>query len=574
VRKLELETFDDDSSVPPYVILSHTWGPDEVTLQDFQKRREQSRQKQGYSKIQQTCSLAISTYCVDYVWIDTCCIDKKSSAELSEAINSMYRWYANAKLCVVYLEDLEAVDDGAEFSRRFQQCRWFTRGWCLQELIAPKALEFHCSRWRQVGSRHDLADSIRTRTGISDELLKGYRHLADYSIAQRMSWAANRQTRRTEDRAYSLLGIFDVNMPLLYGEGNKAFLRLQEEILKESQDLSIFAWQRQSSSDDGDGDLTSGLFTPFLDDFALAGDITVSGGSFLKKEVTLSNKGVKFEAAMLHRDWDERCWVLLLDIMQSPTASLGIFVMQIRPNVFIRIRPSRLKTLDAEAMDIPFSHQSKDWLDIFEMQDVCNYTLYMPKVLASDKIDVGMFVEYVRMESQGMRFLPRLSSCLRNFCVVNVFPGALWLTEAGSFVWWGKTAFAGYMEIYIDLGSGMLIDTNSIVLACGKGDVGGWCHLSDSTKPNSTETVDAIHQFQARRLTYYELTLTIEPRRVHAVPVMYTNGIETGYVLSAFVRHDVRFMPPRWQVHFSLDRGELRPNPSAQSLLTICRGQR
>lgn len=560
MRKLELETFDDDSSVPPYVILSHTWGPDEVTLQDFQKRREQSRQKQGYSKIQQTCSLAISTYCVEYVWIDTCCIDKKSSAELSEAINSMYRWYANAKLCVVYLEDLEAVDDRVEFSSRFRQCRWFTRGWCLQELIAPRALEFHCSGWRQVGSRHDLSDRIRTRTGISDELLKGYRQVADYSIAQRMSWAANRQTRRTEDRAYSLLGIFDVNMPLLYGEGNKAFLRLQEEILKESQDLSIFAWQRQSSSRDGGG--TSGLFTPFLDDFALAGDVTVSGGTLLKKEVTLSNKGVKFEAAMLRRDREERCWVLLLDIIQSPTVSLGIYVMQMEPNVFHRIRPSRLKTLDAEAMDFPSSHQSKDWLDIFEMQDVCNYTMYMPKVLTSDKIGLGMFLEYVRMASGGIRFLPRLSSCLRNLCVLNVYPGALWLTEAGSFVSWGETAFAGYMEIYVDLGSGMHTDTKSIILALGKSLAGGWCHLSNSTEPGSAVVVDSIHQFQTRRLTYYNLLLRLLPHRVHTTPVVYVDGTESGYVVSAFVRHDERFMPAQWQVHFSLDLGELRPDPS------------
>lgn len=165
----------------------------------------------------------------------SCCIDKTSTAELSESINSMFRWYQKAKVCYAYLED---VDDVSEFARS----RWFTRGWTLQELIAPKDLYFYSTNWALLGNKNDLQGDLETITGISRDVLSGATHSRKVCIATRMRWAANRQTTRIEDIAYCLMGIFDVQMPLLYGEGKRAFARLQQEIMRGSDDQSLFAW--------------------------------------------------------------------------------------------------------------------------------------------------------------------------------------------------------------------------------------------------------------------------------------------------------------------------------------------
>lgn len=551
-HKLELESFDDDSAVPPYIILSHTWGADEVTLQDFQKRREQSKQKQGYAKIQETCALAIKTYHVDYAWIDTCCIDKRSSAELSEAINSMYRWYQNAEVCVAYLEDLSG-DIDARFEERFRGCRWFTRGWCLQELIAPKAMYFYCNNWTRFGSRKGLSNSIQLRTGISQELLRGNCELSDYSIAQRMSWAANRQTTRTEDRAYSLLGIFDVNMPLLYGEGTKAFLRLQEEILKESEDQSIFAWRSSLAVDE---DTTTGLLALSPDDFALAGNISVSGEAMLRKEITLNNKGIKFEAAMLYRDRDDQQdrWVLLLDVTENPGEVTGIFVIQVQPNVFRRMKPGYLKRLDARFVDLHFSHQRKDWLDIFEPHTVCNYLLYMPKVERNSLFTAS--VESAHMVSGGMRFMPRRGTEIPYYRVLNAYPGTLWFSEMGSFVSRERTSFAGYLELRFDIGTGQ--ETEPIILACGKDGRGhGWCHLSSSTSRTSWDITSRIEAFHTRKVAYDAIMAEGHPYRTHVIPITPKGtGRPSGYLCSAFVRYHPIAHTHMWQIHFSVDKGE------------------
>lgn len=153
----------------------------------------------------------------------------------------MYRWYRNARSCYAYLADV-SIDGGAEtVEGKIEGSRWFTRGWTLQELVAPANVEFYSKDWESLGSKSDLHALLTEITGIEERVLRtGF--LEDVSIAKRMSWAARRRTTRVEDRAYSLLGIFDVNMPLLYGEGIKAFIRLQEEIMRVSDDQSLFAW--------------------------------------------------------------------------------------------------------------------------------------------------------------------------------------------------------------------------------------------------------------------------------------------------------------------------------------------
>ena len=234
--------------VPPYGILSHTWDKNEIVFRDLS--RPDHRESPGYAQIEGCCQQVVRDG-LDYVWIDTCCIDKSSSAELSEAINSMFKWYENAEKCYVYLVDVPDGDDPFASDSAFRHSRWFTRGWTLQELIAPRNLTFYTHAWTVLFSGalssnyfsnagpYRLLQSI---TRIPGACLAYPEFYKSYSIGVRLSWASNRVTTREEDMAYCLLGIVEVNMPLLYGEGAKAFLRLQEEILKFSDDLTILAW--------------------------------------------------------------------------------------------------------------------------------------------------------------------------------------------------------------------------------------------------------------------------------------------------------------------------------------------
>ncbi|KAF5586858.1 beta transducin [Fusarium pseudocircinatum] len=252
-KTLQLESLEDESE--KYAILSHTWGTDEVLFSDIQDptRMEEIRKKNGagYRKIVQSCEKALSRG-LDYLWIDTCCIDKSSSAELSEAINSMFRWYNKADICYVYLTDVFLHAVGIGLTSGLKQSRWFRRGWTLQELLAPDEVEFFDHNWTPVGDRHTLASTIKEITDIDESFLvrpEGKKDrrisvkLQRENVATRMSWMAHRETTRVEDIAYSLLGIFGINMPILYGEGSRAFLRLQEEVLKKSQDQSILVWR-------------------------------------------------------------------------------------------------------------------------------------------------------------------------------------------------------------------------------------------------------------------------------------------------------------------------------------------
>jgi hypothetical protein len=233
-----LELCEFQGRIPDYAILSHTWETEEVLYNDIY--RPEKKQMAGYKKIERCCSqAAYDGY--GYVWVDTCCIDKSSSSELSEAINTMYHWYQNAKVCYVYLADVPSRgNDG--FENAFNESRWFTRGWTLQELLAPPVVLFFDKHWIKIGTKFNLQHIISTATGIPANVLVGDVQLDSVSVGQRMSWASKRKTTRAEDMAYSLMGVFGVNMPMMYGEGNKAFIRLQLEILKISDDHSMFAW--------------------------------------------------------------------------------------------------------------------------------------------------------------------------------------------------------------------------------------------------------------------------------------------------------------------------------------------
>jgi hypothetical protein len=266
-RTLQLEEFFD-ASIPKYAILSHTWEKEEILFSDMTDL-DTARRKAGFAKLQGACILAASQRC-DYIWIDTCCIDKSSNAELSEAINSMYRWYKESQTCYAYLSDVTDVE-------HLGNSRWFSRGWTLQELIAPVKVEFYGSGWEYLGKKDDPSfRSILSQASLVDEcVLTGSVHPTSVSVAKRMYWASKGRTTRREDEAYCLMGLFDVNMPLLYGEGDKAFMRLQQEIVRITDDQSILAWYCHWDADPDAEDLIKSCLAPSPRCFAKSGGISL-----------------------------------------------------------------------------------------------------------------------------------------------------------------------------------------------------------------------------------------------------------------------------------------------------------
>jgi hypothetical protein len=223
----ELSLVEVVGEAPRYAILSHTWvHGEEVTFGEMMSGAGKS--KSGYAKIL-FCGKQAARDGLRHFWVDTCCIDKSSSAELQEAINCMYRWYRDSARCYVYLADVSRAAFDRD-SSVFRDSRWFTRGWTLQELIAPAMVEFFSHEGDRLGDLASLELHIREATGIPARALRGG-SLHDFSVAERMAWAKGRETTREEDIAYSQLGIFDVQIPLIYGEGReKALRRLREEI--------------------------------------------------------------------------------------------------------------------------------------------------------------------------------------------------------------------------------------------------------------------------------------------------------------------------------------------------------
>jgi len=333
---LQLKEFQT-CPIGQYAILSHRWQEREVTFEEFRiqssnlftSRPAGRQQQQGLQKVRQFC-LQARVRGLKYAWVDTCCIDKRSSAELTESINSMFKWYANAKECYIYMSDVdlnnthavsmtEPVIDSltdllkalpttqkpiqrpdvksklhrSRLPENFDRSSWFRRGWTLQELIAPSHALFFDTHWTYMGDKRNLASRISQATGIGEGLLLANRTLAEYSVAQRMSWAAHRMTTRPEDIAYCLLGTFDINMPLLYGEGKKAFLRLQEAIIQSSDDESIFAW---TGIEPGSG---AGLLAPEPQAFSEAQHIEQVRSRSGQSPYSMTNKGLAIERDLI-----------------------------------------------------------------------------------------------------------------------------------------------------------------------------------------------------------------------------------------------------------------------------------
>ncbi|KAK5696353.1 hypothetical protein LTS12_028577, partial [Elasticomyces elasticus] len=240
VNTLELHTFVCD--MPRYAAASHRWKDgEEATIEDVKNRT--NTDKSGYRKME-----GFARYIrkeireIEWFWIDTCCIDQGNASEVTEAVNSMFRWYSNAEVCIVYLADVGS----AEGQRKFEDSAWFCRGWTLQELLAPHVVIFLSNTWQLIGHKGRGAvtiGGIRIRGGpalepqvarithIPETVLHDYSKSKKLTPEQKLAWIANRQTKKEEDMYYSLLGLFDVRMWLCYGEGaESARQRLVREI--------------------------------------------------------------------------------------------------------------------------------------------------------------------------------------------------------------------------------------------------------------------------------------------------------------------------------------------------------
>ncbi len=378
MRFINTETlrFEIGAEEDKYAVLSHRWSTaseDEISYADIAESRDISH-KAGFAKFQGFCNLAAELGC-RYAWDDTCCINKGDLSEMSEAINSMYRWYQISHICIVYLEDVVEKN-------KMMDSLWFNRGWTLQELIGPRAANFYDRDWNIIGTKAELLSSLSSKTGIPESVLSHKTELSKCSVAQRMSWAAARETTRIEDRAYSLLGIFGVSMLQNYGEREKAFLRLQRAIMLESKDESIFAWEMNTGSEDHESKEYTGLLAPSPSNFLNCRDVNKIPGSggFSEKNgelvITLRTLPYSMEtySALLHCSRidvpEDRITILVsrlvteneyVRVAKSIPGGLGL----ISPSKTVSLK-DRIIRVSIEPFEAPLNRVYGFWLRTFE----------------------------------------------------------------------------------------------------------------------------------------------------------------------------------------------------------------
>ncbi|KAK9425006.1 putative HET-domain-containing [Seiridium unicorne] len=378
-------TFVQD--VPSYAILSHTWGETEVTFNDMLEGERESHS--GWSKIKRCCSRAAADG-HEYVWTDTCCIDKSGISELSEAINYMFRWYEQAETCYAFLEDVPRKYQGlapgpsdvwVPWIWHFRKSRFFTRGWTLQELLAPRYLVFLDKSWDAIGSREAWADEVCAATGITSEQQSNF---MEACVATKLSWAATRKTASVEDRAYSLLGLLGVNMPLIYGEGERSFIRLQEELIRRSADETIFAWTR-SHRDIG---AAQGFLAPSPEFFILPKPVSPAYTDKAQVGFTLTNLGLQIRANLLSVESSE--WAVGFQSDVFTCIGIGhpgqivpweLDSLGTRAIVIVNQRGIDIESpITHELLNITFDswyHIHSDWLGYYDL--VTQYKIEYPK---------------------------------------------------------------------------------------------------------------------------------------------------------------------------------------------------
>ncbi|KAH8587457.1 heterokaryon incompatibility protein-domain-containing protein [Bisporella sp. PMI_857] len=359
-------------TIPSYAILSHRWEQEEVLFQDVMDLgadHTTPMSKLGWTKLVNFCERAARDG-YHWAWMDTCCIDKSSSAELSEAINSMFNYYRRAGMCYAFLTDipsgnLSALPLNTSSESILGASKWFTRGWTLQELLAPQEVTFFDCEWGEIGTRSSLETVISAVTGIHD--LEAFENA---SCAQKFSWASRRETTRLEDRAYSLLGLFGVSLSPIYGEGCNAFRRLQLEILRDSDDESIFAWTDSEN-------MTGGLLAHSPTAFQYAGNIRQLEFDTDKPPYSMTNKGLFMRTSYTypindpetHVQPTPKCLLMPLQCSSSGTnLPHCIYVRQMNGNQYARIAAGSLPLLSEDLYDRIIRKHAVDELAIYFKQ--------------------------------------------------------------------------------------------------------------------------------------------------------------------------------------------------------------
>ncbi|KAL8789767.1 MAG: hypothetical protein Q9213_001018 [Squamulea squamosa] len=334
-----LEQFKDEQC-PSYVIISHRWAEDptdEVVYDDMAQFHELAsspswRKANSAAKIAGACQKVLddTNRTIKYLWMDTVCIKQDNPMELSTAINSMYRLYSDATVCFAYLSDYPSQE-----VQTLGQSDWFNRGWTLQELVAPQKVKFFDRHWSLVRDKQTLLKELASRTNIHEDYLTKNYLIPLSSVSQRMSWMAGRKTTVPEDTAYCLLGIFDINMPLLYGEGKeRAFRRLQEEIMRSSDDHSLFAW-----TSDKPPDVISGLLASSPEWFRSSGNYQCYSLMENSPPYQLTNKGVAIDLYLRHVE--DRLYIAALECFEGDREYIGVYLTCLSANLFHRIRTDR-----------------------------------------------------------------------------------------------------------------------------------------------------------------------------------------------------------------------------------------
>ncbi|KAE8441223.1 hypothetical protein EG329_005623 [Mollisiaceae sp. DMI_Dod_QoI] len=324
--------FRQRESRPRYAILSHRWFDEEITYAtlNFSELQDSDSRSPQIDKIRNTCRVAREEK-LEWVWIDSCCINKDSSEELNRSINSMFKWYQEAEICYAYLSDVVSLgQEMATFKRSGSEkdSEWFERGWTLQELLAPREVKFFDMKWVFLGKRADLATKIESVTGIEARFLDGSEAFRTASIATRLSWQATRKTTEEEDMAYSLLGILGVSLVPTYGEGKQSFMKLQQELLKSYRDESIFAWtimgQGLPRHDRPWAQDQWGLLAPWIDCFKNSRDVFT--GEMLERPAGGIERiagGVKFPMPIGEFNYEP--WYALLSSLLPPLVGAYIW---------------------------------------------------------------------------------------------------------------------------------------------------------------------------------------------------------------------------------------------------------
>jgi hypothetical protein len=421
-------------SSSPYAILSHTWNDnDEVIFQEFiSPDRDVTHSR--FRKITETCRLARERG-IPYVWVDSCCIDKTSSAELTEAINSMFRWYTESTVCFTYLADLAVY---SKIDSALRNCKWFTRGWTLQELVAPKNVEFYDESWNFIGLKINLLEELPEITRIHKDVLRDNDSLPNFTVATRMSWAAHRQTTREEDLAYCLLGIFDVHLPLIYGEGSNAFIRLQEAIAQVTCDLSLFAWTDQDEQERRQRyrGILARSPAEFKDCHSF---VRPPPWAFPTLEYTITNKGLRLRANLLEAgspDGEEYSFLSLECGGQDP--------------VFIRL------------VQIPggYVRCCSDSIDVLSVEDVMKLPQGQRREIYISKTLTPIISESLTMRL-GQGYYVEIHNKTRNRCeLVRKFPEKLWNLQRGCFMVSPNEDFTGLVGLSISRDFDVIKESN------------------------------------------------------------------------------------------------------------------